>query len=190
MALLYIAVSFRRVQFALGRKVPLSDAAIVRLHKRGAGVFGQLEEFFRRLQLTPNRLRAAVAMLRRALSSAVRRGRWWQAASGFHPEPPRVRPEGSSEIAASSITTPSSPGSSRIHAARALQPRISGDRRPPEPPPRRHRHDTIEQRRLDIDAEQASASLRSSDRIWFKTLAHAGRKKRRQDGLSMMRVAP
>src|SRR5271167_2091517 len=44
----------RPFQFALRRKVPLSNAPIVRLHERGAGVFGQLEEFLGRFQLTPN----------------------------------------------------------------------------------------------------------------------------------------
>jgi ATP dependent DNA ligase domain len=43
-----------RLQFTLRRKVPFSDASIVRLHERGAGVFGQLEKFLRRFQLTPN----------------------------------------------------------------------------------------------------------------------------------------
>jgi hypothetical protein len=44
----------RPAQFALRRKVPCSDAPIVRLHERGAGVFGQLEEPFRRFQLPLN----------------------------------------------------------------------------------------------------------------------------------------
>ncbi len=43
----------RPFQFALGRKVPFSNAPIVRLHERGAGVFSQHEEFLRRFQHTP-----------------------------------------------------------------------------------------------------------------------------------------
>jgi hypothetical protein len=42
------------LDLALRRKVLLSNAPIVRLHERGAGVFCQLEEFLRRFQLTPN----------------------------------------------------------------------------------------------------------------------------------------
>jgi hypothetical protein len=48
------APSFRRHQFTPRRKVPLGDAAIVRLQKWRAGIFGQLEEVFRGFQLTPN----------------------------------------------------------------------------------------------------------------------------------------
>jgi hypothetical protein len=47
------ARSFRRLQFTLRRKVPFSDAAIIRLQKWGAGIFGRLEEVFRGFQLPP-----------------------------------------------------------------------------------------------------------------------------------------
>ena len=50
---LHRSVLFWHLQFALRRKVPLSDATIVRPHKGRTGVLGQLEEFLRRLQLTP-----------------------------------------------------------------------------------------------------------------------------------------
>ena len=49
----YATLSFSATSIRPERKVPLSELAIVRLHKREAGIFGQLEEFLRRLQLTP-----------------------------------------------------------------------------------------------------------------------------------------
>src|SRR4051794_24167719 len=47
---------FQRLQFALRRKVPLGNAATVSPHERRGAIFGQLEEFFCRFQITLNSL--------------------------------------------------------------------------------------------------------------------------------------
>src|ERR1035438_9500635 len=48
----YVVWPFQRLQFTLGRKVPLGDALIIAAHKRRGSGLGQGEEFLRRFQLT------------------------------------------------------------------------------------------------------------------------------------------